>query len=231
MADRIVRNWWALGARGAAAILFGLLVLTLPESALTVGSFAWLFAIYALVDGVLTLLTAARYRSRARDVAGPRDLVLVAGVAGTTLGLAILFWPDPSTAVLLGILAAWAAATGVPEVLLARRQRRKLPVPALLAGSGAVQLVLALVLVGAVALGVVRVGWEIGAATIVAGALRVALASRSRRVRFAPRVAAGDGSARNGAEERDGAATGETAPGETAPGETAPGETAPGVAA
>ncbi len=202
MADRIVRNWWALGARGASAVLFGILTLTWPD--LTVGAFVGLFAAYGLVDGVLTLLTAARYRSRARDVAGPRDLVLVAGVGGTALAVVALVWRDASMAALLALIAAWALATGGPEFALATRQRRKLPAPALLAGAGAVQLLLAVVLLGAVALGVVRVGWEIGAATIVAGALRIALAVRSRAVPFAPRAAgdrAGDADARDGASE------------------------------
>ena len=189
MADRLIRNWWALGTRGAAALLFGILTLTWPE--LTVGGFVGLFTGYALLDGVLTLFTAARYRTRARDVTGPRDLVLVAGVGGTALGVVALVWPDPPIAALLTIVATWALVTGAPELALAYRNRRRIPLPGLLAGAGAAQLALAVVLFGAVLIGVVRVGWEIGAATIVAGALRVALATRARRVTWAARTPTG----------------------------------------
>ncbi|HEY0777888.1 MAG TPA: DUF308 domain-containing protein, partial [Gemmatirosa sp.] len=197
MADRLIRNWWALGARGAAGLVFGVLTLTWPE--LTVGAFVWMFTGYALVDGVLTLLTAARYRTRARDVASPRDLVLVAGVAGTALGVVALVWPDATMAALLGIVGAWALATGVPELLLALRNRRRIPVPGLLAGAGVAHVLLGAVLFGAVATGVVRVGWEIGAATIVAGALRLALAVRARTVPVGARTASGrDGSGSDG---------------------------------
>lgn len=189
MADRLIRNWGALGARGAAALLFGIFTLAWPE--LTVGAFVNLFAAYALFDGVLTLLTAARYRTRARDVAGPRDLVLVAGVGGTALGVIALIWPDATMAALLLIVAVWALVTGVPELVLAFRNRRRIPMPALLAGAAAARVTLGLVLLGAVVAGTVRVGWEIGAATITAGTLRLALAVRARRVTFAARTATG----------------------------------------
>ncbi|GJG86675.1 hypothetical protein tb265_18560 [Gemmatimonadetes bacterium T265] len=212
MADRLIRNWWALGARGVAALLFGLLTLTWPD--LTVGAFAGLFTTYALVDGVLTLLTAARYRSRARDAAGPRDLVLVAGVGGTALGVLAFVWRDATTAALLGIVAAWALVTGACELALALRNRRRMPMPTVLAGAGAVQVVLALVLCVAVAVGTVRVGWEIGAATIAAGALRIALAARARRVPFAARTP----SDRSGAPEARAGAAGAAATPETSSG-------------
>ncbi len=189
MADRLIRNWWALGARGAAALLFGVLTLAWPE--LTVGAFINLFAAYAFFDGVLTLVTAARYRTRARDVTGPRDLVLVAGVGGTALGVLALIWPDATMAALLLIVAVWALVTGVPELVLAFRSRRRIPMPALLAGAATARVVLGLVLLGAVVTGTVRVGWEIGAATITAGVLRLALAVRARRVTFAARTATG----------------------------------------
>lgn len=194
MADRLIRNWWALGARGAAAIGFGGLTLAgLFSTAwqdLTLGAFVGLFTAYALVDGVLTLLTAARYRTRARDVAGPRDLVLMAGIGGTALGLVALVWPDATTAALIGIVATWALVTGAPELLLAFRHRRRIPMPALLAGAGAAQVALAVVLLAALATGTVRVGWEIGAATIVAGVLRLGLALRARGVRSGARTSA-----------------------------------------
>lgn len=219
MADRLIRNWWALGARGGAALSFGVLTLTWPE--LTVRAFVDLFSAYALFDGVLVLLTAARYRTRARDVAGPRDLVLLAGVAGTTLGVVALIWPDPTMAALLGLVAVWALVTGAAELALAIRSRRRIPMPALLGAAGAVRTTLALVLFGAVAAGTVRVGWEIGAATITAGLLRLALALRARSI-----TTAGKSTSRDTALE--GAARSADAPHADSDGQE---ETAPGVAA
>ncbi len=228
MADRLIRNWWALGARGAAALGFGVLTLTWPE--LTVGTFVWLFTLYALVDGLLTLLTAARYRTRARDVASPRDLVLVAGVGGTALGVVALVWSDVAMAALLGIVAAWALVTGVPELLLALRNRGRIPAPALLAGAGVAHVALAAVLFGAVATGAVRVGWEIGAATIAAGVLRIALATRARRVPVGAR-AASDRTASGAAADARAGAGGSAAGGGVAGGDSTAGETPSDVAA
>lgn len=211
MADRLIRNWWALTARGAAALVFGTLTLVWPE--LTVGAFVALFTLYALVDGLLTLFTAARYRTRARDVASPRDLLLLAGVAGTALGVVAFVWSDATMAALVGLVAAWALVTGVPELVLAFRYRRRIPMPMLLAGSGAALAALALVLLGAVVTGVVRVGWEIGAATIIAGALRLVLGLRARRVTVGSRARTD-----RSAPENDARGAGVSVPDETASG-------------
>ena len=59
MAERIARGWWVLAVRGGLAVLFGILAILVPGAALT--ALVTLFGVYALIDGVFALLTAARF--------------------------------------------------------------------------------------------------------------------------------------------------------------------------
>ena len=54
----LARNWWALALRGAAALLFGLIALIWPPSA--VAALVLLFGAYAFVDGIFNLIAAVR---------------------------------------------------------------------------------------------------------------------------------------------------------------------------
>lgn len=178
MADRLVRNWWALASRGAAAALFGMLTLTLPG--ITVDTFVALFAIYAMADGVLALITAMRWRSRGRDAITPRDLLFDEAVAGTVLGIVALGWPAVTMQVLLAIIALWGAATGWLRLSFAHRAWRRLPGAWLYAASGVAGLALGGALVAALAVDVVRVGWVIASAALSAAVLYTLMALRVR---------------------------------------------------
>ena len=45
----LTRNWWALAVRGAAALVFGIVALVLPGSAVTMLALA--FCAYLITDG------------------------------------------------------------------------------------------------------------------------------------------------------------------------------------
>jgi uncharacterized membrane protein HdeD (DUF308 family) len=49
-------NWWAVGLRGAAALLFAITILSLPPHA--VAPLALLFTAYVAADGALAILVA-----------------------------------------------------------------------------------------------------------------------------------------------------------------------------
>ncbi len=58
MAQVLIRNWWALALRGVFGILFGLAAFLFPG--ITLGALILLFAIYAVLDGVFTIVAAMR---------------------------------------------------------------------------------------------------------------------------------------------------------------------------
>ena len=172
MTHRLIRTPWALAARGAAALLFGLLTLAWPS--MTVTTFIALFAALALCDGLAAVVVPFRFRRRERDASVVRDPLLLPGVTAAALGLAVALWRDVSMQTLLALVAAWAGVTGAGNLYVATRTRPRPPAWWLLAAAGAAGLALAAFVLVAVAAGEVRVGWEVGAYGLTAGVLLLA---------------------------------------------------------
>src|SRR5688572_17097560 len=87
MMQILARNWWALALRGGFAVVFGLLALFMP--ALTLKALILLFAAYAIVDGVLSIVFGVRAaRRQERWVA-----FLLEGILGIAAGAAAFFVP------------------------------------------------------------------------------------------------------------------------------------------
>lgn len=104
-----------LGLRGALAIGFGLLAIALPD--MTFSVLVLVFGAFVLVDGLFNL---------AGGVSKRRWTLLVEGLFGVGLGLAVLALPDLSRLVLVYAIAAWAGLTGAAELVdLARRPRQQ----------------------------------------------------------------------------------------------------------
>jgi uncharacterized membrane protein HdeD (DUF308 family) len=60
MHELLLRTWWVLALRGAIALLFGVLALVWPG--LTLLWLVALFAAYALLGGVASVMGAVRHR-------------------------------------------------------------------------------------------------------------------------------------------------------------------------
>src|SRR5258705_3125996 len=54
----LVKNWWAVALRGAAALIFGILTALWPDISLT--ALVLLFGSFAIVYGVFSIITAVR---------------------------------------------------------------------------------------------------------------------------------------------------------------------------
>src|SRR5687767_13310176 len=107
MLQSLVRNWWIVLLRGLAAIAFGVLAFAWPG--LTLVSLVALFAIYCVIDGVVSLAAAF-----GRDEAGrPWAQMVLAGIVSIGAGVAAFLWPGLTAMVLLWIVAAWAVVRGL----------------------------------------------------------------------------------------------------------------------
>jgi uncharacterized membrane protein HdeD (DUF308 family) len=135
MTDPLVRNWWALALRGAAALGFGLVALLHP--ALTVSALVAAFAAFAFADGVLAIIAALRPPGDERRAVPRRDALLLEGTLGVAIGLAAALWPDITAFALLAFVAAWAIATGACALVAAWRLRARVPGARLLGAVGA----------------------------------------------------------------------------------------------
>lgn len=113
----VTTRWRTLAARGTLAIAFGAVALTLPIA--TSLALATLFGVVALVVGALCLGLATRPWQQ------PGTWTLLAqGALGVAAGIALLVWPEPSTRLLVRLVAVWVVAAGALELLLAFALRR-----------------------------------------------------------------------------------------------------------
>jgi uncharacterized membrane protein HdeD (DUF308 family) len=109
---------WTLVLSGVISILIGVLAFVAPLP--TIAALVLLFGAYAIVDGLLSLVTAAR-SLRHHTRVWPQA---VRGVAGVFVGLFTFAFPPVTGVVLLVIAAIWAIVIGVLELLTAARLRR-----------------------------------------------------------------------------------------------------------
>lgn len=175
MFELMARHWWVLAVRGVFAILFGVVAWVWPG--ITVVVLVVLFGAYALVDGLIAVTQAVRGTSGA-----PRGMLLLAGAAGIALGIVALAWPGITAFVLLMLIAAWAVATGVLEIVAAIALRRELQGEWAYALTGAVSVLFGILLFVWPASGAVAVAWLIGLFAILFGAAMVGAAFRLRRL-------------------------------------------------
>ena len=171
--DSLSRNWWAVSLRGLAGILFGIITFFAP--AISLAALVLLFGAYALVDGVLAMVTAVRRRGADRWW-----LLLLEGFVGIAAGVLTFLWPAITAIALLYVIAAWALVTGVFEIAAAIRLRKAITGEWLLALSGIFSIGLGVLLVLFPGPGALAVTIWIGAYAFVFGALLFALGLRLR---------------------------------------------------
>lgn len=174
MVSAFSRYWWLLVLRGVLAIIFGILALVLPGAAIF--ALVILFGVYALVDGVMAVIAA----TRGRDTNQRWWVLLLEGLAGIIAGIIALVWPGITAVALLFVIAFWAIVTGILEIAAAIRLRREINNEWALGLTGALSVILGIVLLvnpGAGALGLI---WAIGIYAILFGVLMIYLGIRVR---------------------------------------------------
>jgi uncharacterized membrane protein HdeD (DUF308 family) len=170
-------NWSIVALRGVAAIIFGVLALAMPG--ITLLALVLLFGGYAIVDGVLNIISAVR----GREGRAPWWLLLIEGLVSIAAGVAAFVLPGLTALVLVYIIGAWAIVTGVLEVFAAVRLRREIKNEWWLALSGVLSIVFGALVMYAPGAGALAIVLWIGAYSIVFGALLLGLAFRLRNWR------------------------------------------------
>src|SRR5262245_28232214 len=100
MFDVLTRNWWALALRGVVAVLFGIAAFLWPGITLSV--LVTLFGIYALFDGILSLIAAFRHDAERQQ---PWWAYLIEGLLGIAIGVLAFIWPGLTALGLLYLIA------------------------------------------------------------------------------------------------------------------------------
>jgi uncharacterized membrane protein HdeD (DUF308 family) len=180
MMHSMLDRWWLLTIRGVAAILFGVITFVAPLA--SIFALVILFGAYSIVDGVAHLMVSVR-SARSKE---PWGWYAFAGIAGIIAGIVALAWPGIGALALLFVIAAWAVATGVAMIFAAIRLREQIRGEWLLATSGALSIVLGVLLLLFPGPGALAVVMWIGAWAVIFGGVVVALSLRLRSLRQAP---------------------------------------------
>ena len=167
-------NWWLLALRGLVAVLFGVLAFMWPGATLI--TLVWLFGAFALVNGILSLVLAAKTPKGYPKVGS----LILGGLLGILAGLLAFVMPGITALGLLILIAAWAIATGVMELMAAVRLRKIITNEWLLVLAGIASVVFGVLLLFQPAAGALALIWLIGAWALVFGILLMILAFRMR---------------------------------------------------
>jgi uncharacterized membrane protein HdeD (DUF308 family) len=175
MNETLLRNWWMLALRGAIAIAFGLLALLLPG--ITLLSLIALFAAYAIFGGAVWTIGAIQNRKSDDHW----WVLMMAGLAGIGAGLIALVHPALTALVLILLIGANALVTGVLDIVVAVRLRRRIQGEMLLVLNGVASIVFgAIVFLYPLGAGALALVWLVGVYAIATGILLLVLALRLR---------------------------------------------------
>jgi uncharacterized membrane protein HdeD (DUF308 family) len=167
-------NWWLLALRGLIAVIFGVLTFMWPGATLI--TLVWLFGAFALVNGILSLALATKTPKGYRKIGS----LILGGLLGILAGLLAFVLPAITALGLLILIAAWAIATGVMELVAAVRLRKIIANEWLLIIAGIASVVFGLIMLFQPAAGALALIWLIATWAVVFGILLLILAFRMR---------------------------------------------------
>jgi uncharacterized membrane protein HdeD (DUF308 family) len=165
-------HWWALALRGLLAVLFGIACLVAPVFIFEL--LIIFYGAYAFVDGIFAIAAAAFGEGQA----GRWWALLIEGILGVVVGAITFLWPGITAVALLYLIAFWAIAHGVFEIIAAIRLRAHIQGEWALVLGGILSVifgVLVLVWPGGM---VLTIMWVIGIYAVLFGILLFVLAFR-----------------------------------------------------
>lgn len=177
ISGRMGKVWWSFLLRGLLAIAFGIAALFWPDKTLTL--LIRLVGLFALLDGVTSLISTLRTRTRDREYGS----YLISGLISLAVGGILLFWPGVTAKLLLIILGVWAVIQAAGLIVSGRQSSVDDPDRNILLTIGAIAAVIGIVLIFWPATGVVTISWILAAIAFIAGALFISLALRLRRAK------------------------------------------------
>ncbi|MBN8713534.1 MAG: DUF308 domain-containing protein [Xanthomonadales bacterium] len=166
-------NWWLFLLGGVLYILFGILALARPVSALL--ALAVVFAIFLLVDGFFNVVRALG----AKGTEG-RWWVFFAGLVSILIGLYALLGPVNTVLLFVYVIAFQAFLFGVIIFMFGVSVRKAVTGEWLLYLTGVLSILFGLLLLWAPGVGGLSVSITVGAWALVIGILRVVFAFRVR---------------------------------------------------
>ena len=176
--QELTHIWKATAFRGALAIAFSVVILIWPNIGLA--TLIALFGAFALVSGTSTIAGAFSVPF----TRGRRAWLVVEGLLGIAVGVAVVVWPDLSALGLLYAIAAWAITLGIFEIAFAFDLPLSGGRSLLLALSGVLSVAFGVIMFAHPGAGAVALLALIAAFALVTGAMQIAFALELRRVAY-----------------------------------------------
>ncbi len=175
MLHALAKGWWLLLVRGIAAIVFGVLAFIWPG--LTLVTLVLFYGVFALVDGVLSLVAA--FTGGSKPV--PTWWLVVVGLLGIAAGAATFMWPGMTAILLVMFIGVWALVHGIFEIIGAIQLRKEIDNEWMLILGGVLSVIFGAIVLIAPGTGALGLVWAIAAYSIVFGILRITLSLRLRK--------------------------------------------------
>jgi uncharacterized membrane protein HdeD (DUF308 family) len=175
----LARGWWLFVLRGIVGVLFGVLIFLFPGAGLAL-ILAFLAA-WLLIDGVASLVQAARGGPDPTGLHRSRTWLGLDGVLSVLLALVVLLLPGISAVALVVMVGVWAILVGGFRVVLGWRAGDWL-----LGLLGVLSVLVGLWLIAAPGPGLLALVWIIALQAIVMGVLFLVFGWRLRRVAHDP---------------------------------------------
>jgi uncharacterized membrane protein HdeD (DUF308 family) len=167
---------WMLITRGIVALVFGVLALMWPQ--LTLLWLVALFAIFAIITGVTSIVGAVQVRRMDSRWWVP----LLLGIVSVIAGVYALVWPGLTALLLIIVMGVNALITGVLDVAMAVRLRDAARGRGMLVLSGVVAILFGAIVIWAPGAGALALVWMVSFYAIVTGVLLLGMGLRLRRL-------------------------------------------------
>jgi uncharacterized membrane protein HdeD (DUF308 family) len=167
--------WWLVLLRGVFAILFGLIALFTPGTALL--ALVYVFGAYAILDGVTAIVAGIRHRGAESHWVWH----IVQGVVSVVAGVVAFVWPGVTVLAILFVIAFWSIVNGIAEIMESFAMRRRgAGTWGWMLAAGIVSVLFGIVLVIQPGAALITLLWFVGAYAVVFGVIIVVWAFRLR---------------------------------------------------
>ena len=112
METRRFKNWWFLAVNGCIFALFGIVMLFFTQE--FIKTMLLYFGIVMLAGGAIVLL--AGINNIRQDKSGA--MILVESIVAMAIGIALIFFPQASTAIFLIMIGIWAIIIGIVQLVI-----------------------------------------------------------------------------------------------------------------
>jgi len=172
MSDPYAKLWWLLALRGVAGLMLAAGAIIWPF--LTLEALLFGFGVYVTVDGAFAMY-AGLVPENGCYVFWP---FVIEGALGILFGAAVLAFPDTMAFALWYLVAGWALATGIFELIAAARLRPAANGEVMLAGAGVTSVVFGFVMVSWPRGAIIGLSWLVALYSAAFGMLLLIVAAR-----------------------------------------------------